>query len=376
MRKIRVLFEVYLLYHLPQFLPLYEVLRRDGRYELFFSAGGHSDEERCRTVEVLRSESLDVIEGETEQERFDAIDNRDIDVLIVGWGRRGYIDRIAQRRPRPVVIMIYHGIGVKASYFRDNNPRVDYRAVESPYRVRQLRKHGVAARPLLCGCVKLDPLYRTTPFDRTEILLGLGLDPELPTILYAPTYYPSSIRVLAGELGRATTGWNVVVKPHNYTRFHPDYADDLAILTSVARECSHVTIVPDSWYNILPLFHAADLLISDASSVMFEYLPLDRPIVVVTKHYLYPRHRLFPFFYRRNRIDSETLSYRDFYDRVSRPGDLRKTIQENLARPDRLGPQRKRAHDELLHFSDGRAALRLKEEIERIVSSGEAHGHR
>ncbi|GIQ98193.1 MAG: hypothetical protein CM15mP4_0300 [Candidatus Neomarinimicrobiota bacterium] len=36
--------------------------------------------------------------------------------------------------------MMYHGIGVKPSYWRDNSDRLNIRFVESEYRVNQLRE--------------------------------------------------------------------------------------------------------------------------------------------------------------------------------------------------------------------------------------------
>ena len=367
MRPLRVLFEPYLIYHMPQFQPLADLMLGDERYDVRFSSSGHSEEERRHSLRCLVDAGCRVIGGATDGERYATIDKFDPDVVIVGWGRRGYMHHV--RDPgRPVFVMIYHGIGVKASYYHDAHPRIDFRAVESPYRVAQLRDHRVPAEPLLTGCVKLDPLYGVPPYSRDDTLASLGLPPDRPTVLYAPTYYPSSIGTLRERIGTDTQGLNCIVKLHNYTRHHPDYQDDHRVMQQTAEQFAHVRLVSDDWLNILPLYHAADVLLTDASSVMFEYLALDRPVVVCTRHRLYLRHRLFPWFYVRNRIDTRTLAHRDFYDTVDRPDRLRPVLDRVLAEPGRLAPQRRVAHDTMLHFRDGCSARRLLEHIDRIAA--------
>ena len=55
---------------------------------------------------------------------------------------------------KTLVIMIYHGIGIKPSYWRDNNERLDLRFVEGRYRVEQLKGHGIKTDLALTGFIK------------------------------------------------------------------------------------------------------------------------------------------------------------------------------------------------------------------------------
>ena len=72
--------------------------------------------------------------------------------------------------------MIYHGIGVKPSYWRDNHQRLDLRFVEGEYRVDQLRDYGVKTDLALTGFIKLDPLFNGSAPDSDQLKEKLGLD--------------------------------------------------------------------------------------------------------------------------------------------------------------------------------------------------------
>lgn len=362
MSAVRVLFESYLIYHLPQFLPLLELIRTDPRFDVRLTVSGHTPEEIAQSQSLLRAEGHTLIAGDTDEARYRAIDEFGPDVVVCGWGRRGYHEHVNDTA-KPVFVMVYHGIGVKASYYHDNHARIGFRAVESPYRAQQLAQHNVHARPILTGCIKLDPLFGPAPSTPAPAIAGLNLDPSKPTVLYAPTYYPSSIGILRETVAEVTRDYNLVIKPHNYTVYHPDYQRDHAMIRFLADRYPHVRLVPPEWYNVIPLMRCSDLLLTDASSVMFEYLPLNRPVVVCTKHQLFLRHRLFRWFYVRNRIDTQTLAHDSFYDTVRAPRTLGRTLEQALAHPESRAAQRQSTMKTMLHFDDGRSAGRLRDAL-------------
>ena len=88
-----------------------------------------------------------------EKKRASSIQGLDPDVFICGWSRYD-IDHFVTNKT--LVGMIYHGIGVKPSYWRDNHERLDLRFVEGPYRMDQLRSHGIETDLVLTGFIKLD----------------------------------------------------------------------------------------------------------------------------------------------------------------------------------------------------------------------------
>ena len=47
----------------------------------------------------------------------------------------------------------------------------------------------------------------------------------------------------------------------------------------MTKENKNIYLVPNEQFDIIPFYRIADLLVSDISSTMFEYLPLNRPII-------------------------------------------------------------------------------------------------
>src|SRR5688572_31367221 len=119
---------------------------------------------------------------------------------------------------------------------------------------------------------------------RDEILTSLGVDPARRTILYAPTWSAHSSVVLMGEelvkrLGGA--GYAVIVKLHDRSRDALQYEHSGGVdwgerLGPLLEHYDGLLATGSNSSRYLP---AADVMITDHSSVGFEYLLLDRPLI-------------------------------------------------------------------------------------------------
>jgi CDP-glycerol:poly(glycerophosphate) glycerophosphotransferase len=134
----------------------------------------------------------------------------------------------------------------------------------------------------LIGMPKLDCLVDGS-LKRDELLLAMGVDPLRKTVLYAPTWSPHSSVVSMGEelvrrLGEA--GFTVIVKLHDRSRdleyVNSGGVDWGARLEPLLRQFNGVLATGNNSSQYLP---AADIMITDHSSVGFEYLLLDRPLI-------------------------------------------------------------------------------------------------
>lgn len=135
----------------------------------------------------------------------------------------------------------------------------------------------------LIGMPKLDCLVDGS-LVRDEILTSLGIDPSRRTILYAPTWSAHSSVVTMGEelvkrLGEA--GYAVIVKLHDRSRDALQFAHSGGVdwgerLEPLLRRYDGLLATGSNSSRYLP---AADVMITDHSSVGFEYLLLDRPLV-------------------------------------------------------------------------------------------------
>lgn len=134
----------------------------------------------------------------------------------------------------------------------------------------------------LIGMPRLDCLVDGS-LKRDEILKSIGVDPSRKTVLYAPTWSRYSSVATMGEdivkrLGAA--GYAVIVKLHDRSRQADDYhsggVDWGERLEPLLKACDGVLAAGSNSSTYLA---AADVLITDHSSVGFEYLLLDRPLI-------------------------------------------------------------------------------------------------
>jgi hypothetical protein len=216
-------------------------------------------------------------------------------------------------------------------------------------RMNRYLKAGVVtkAQAALVGYPKLDRLAGGA-VDGKEIRDALGLDPGKPTVLYAPTYSPASSLHLAGEeivLGLANAGFNVLVKLHDRSLdTDPRYTAGIDWRTRMraieTRGDVHYVEGPDA----SPYLAAADLMVTDHSSVGFEYLILDRPLIVFDV----------PGLVDAARINPEKVEQLRSAARVVRSvGELTEAATAELAAPGRLSAERQRVAADIFYKAGG-----------------------
>ncbi len=187
-------------------------------------------------------------------------------------------------------VQMFHGVAGKWAHIYDR-PEVSMRGWHRLLFINQRRlRNFVAAGALdagsdairLVGMPKTDCLVDGS-LERDAVLASRGIDPGRPTVLYAPTWTPYSSLNTIGEAvisGLIEAGYMVLVKPHENS-FDLAYENSGGIdwarrLEPLLRR-GNAMLVRDG--NASPWLVAADVLVSDHSSVGFEYLLLDRPLV-------------------------------------------------------------------------------------------------
>ncbi|MFH0944748.1 MAG: CDP-glycerol glycerophosphotransferase family protein [Planctomycetota bacterium] len=179
-------------------------------------------------------------------------------------------------------VQIFHGVSFKNYSIKEKALRYDRLFLPGEYHLRRYIDSGLFKegdpRLEMIGLPKLDRLVNGS-LDRERILLDLDLDPALKTVLYAPTGDPGNSLFRHGEeiiAALKKLPINVIVKPHDHADLDPkctiDWPEKLASMKGER-------FSPDTGSDIVPLLFAADLLLTDASSVAFEYTLMDRPII-------------------------------------------------------------------------------------------------
>jgi hypothetical protein len=144
-------------------------------------------------------------------------------------------------------------------------------------------------RFLEIGSPKTDGLFRPEQ-SREEVLRDLGLEPNRPTVCYAPTWQRcASLQTHGEEIMRALAAlpMNVIVKLHHISLKSAQVEEWVArsagdrdwrrILAGF--EAEHPNLRMARGQDATPFLAAADVLVSDASGAAYEFLLLDRPIV-------------------------------------------------------------------------------------------------
>ena len=123
-------------------------------------------------------------------------------------------------------------------------------------------------------------------------------------------------------------------------------------------------------YNIIPYYSIADLLISDISSTMFEYLYLNRPIIMAECFELRLKHKIFKQRFIK-RMDLKRMEGIDFAMKVNDPEDLISLTYHGLEYPEDLESERLSAQKEYLFKVDGKASSRIVDAIESKLSGAQ-----
>ena len=370
--QISILFDVYHLYHLAQFDPLIDLLENDNRFKIFFSTSSKNRKEEIEIcTSILNERKGSFIFHENEDIRKTEIKKLNLDVFICGWSRyeiESYVSKTT------LVIMIYHGIGVKPSYWRDNNKRLDVRFVEGQYRIDQLRKHGVDTDLVLTGYIKLDSLFNENSnyFKEKEELLGL--DESKKTILYAPTFYPSSLEKLGLSLGDITSDYNVIIKPHMWTYYLDSFGGislkgQRKLIFKLIDQFDHIRLLEPAEYNVTPYYKISDLLLTDASSTIYEMIALSKPVVVNRFYHLKLSHRIFQKRLYKRRLDKEMNDeVEKFCFLADNVKQLPLAIENALNQNNKNKVLIKEYQKKMLYKLDGSASIRARDEILKRIN--------
>lgn len=230
-----------------------------------------------------------------------------------------------------VKIQVFHGFaGEKKGHFRIRN-YFDLYLTQGPYftaRFRQLaRKYG-NFRVAETGWCKLDPLFKERNIQGRK-------ETGPVTILYAPTFSPSFTSAVAAfdniiKLAEDKR-FRIIVKFHDLT--------DSAIIEKYKKAASgNGGIEIASERNILPVMLGSDILISDTSSVVYEFLLLDRPVIT---------------------IGSKSPHIR--WVNIENPAGLPGAVDE-LLQNDKFSAERRWFSDNYHPYSDGKSSERMIDE--------------
>ena len=231
-------------------------------------------------------------------------------------------------------------------------------------RMRRYLDAGVVTegQAVLVGYPKLDRLT-SGQLAGGAVRDGLALDPVRPTALYAPTYSPASSLHAAGEeivRELAGAGFNVIVKLHDRSLdADPRYTAGIDWRARMKALEQPGTVRYVEGPDASPYLAAADVMVTDHSSVGFEYLVLDRPLIVFDA----------PGLAGAARINPEKVALLQSAATVVRDaGAVAAAARAELAQPGRLSNERRRVAGEMFH-EPGSATARAVAVIRELLAA-------
>ena len=265
-------------------------------------------------------------------------------------------------------VQMFHGVAGKYSRVYDSPDRsmrewyrlffINRRRLENYIKVGAIDEDSPAAR--LVGYPKLDCLVNGS-LKRDDVLNEIGIDPSRPTILYGPTWSPySSLNTIGEELVRRLieAGYAVIVKLHDRSRDlqykHSGGIDWAARLEPLLRR--GVGWLADR-SDACPYLAAADLMITDHSSVGFEYLLLDRPLIRIDTPELIDKTDINPEYVTLMQEASVT---------VKEVGEAIAAVDKCFGDPSNLSESRKAVAKDLF-YKAGTATARAVRELYEVI---------
>lgn len=226
-----------------------------------------------------------------------------------------------------IKVELFHGLGIeKQSHYKIRH-FFDIYLTSGPIVTRRFatmqRKYRYF-NVFETGWAKIDHILK---YDTRDIRERFNLPTGKKIILYAPTHSNSmesarEILPTIETIMRPDEIW--FCKPHEF------------MSRDLLEELRKKNIQLINSYDITPYLHLADVLVSDTSSVIYEFMALDKPVVT----------------YR-------TLSRPDKGIDIQSPEELRIALDRSLSNPDEFSADRKRHLEEVNPRLDGTISKRI-----------------
>ena len=348
----KIVFDVQHLYYLPQYLPVIDVLKE---FTQEIKLIGYKSNDSILNKIVKKSFDDTGLEYEIVQDWKEALSNYLIDKpnwIIFG----NAVSNLDLLHRASKTALMQHGVGPKSIYYEVSNNPTSIRFVEGMKRLSKLNEMFPGGNFINSGFAKLDPAVNKNL--KIDSLSSFGLDENKPTLLYAPTFYPSSIELFSKNFPEDFKDFNIIIKPHFFSLTLKKYKAQKLLLDGWEKfDNVYLTKIED--YNLLNFMVISDVLISDASSSIFEFAALDKPVIWCDFYKLRWTYRgVFSFRFKK-RVDESIKVFHQLCERAENYQNLKNAVLNTVANPDSKKSIRNSITDEYVGKVDGLCAERI-----------------
>lgn len=359
-KKIKVLFKMGFLYHKTAFDPLITLFEQDKKYDVWLSCR----EERTKYFGLFTHSLEHQILKKFAQDGHQVTHSESgFDIVFTG-------DTVTNHKElgKTLICFINHGSGIKNIMYRNlaRDRKTKYIIfVEGKYREKKLYEKNCIGVSLVftVGMPKLDPLFNNH-FNREKILENLGLNINKKTVLYAPTYKPTSIYALKDTIFNVTKDYNLIIKLHPYS-WYGRYAPHKQhrIFEKRIKKYQDAVLLPKEEYSILPYLFVADTMVTEASSTMFEFLATGKTGIIYDLDNTHLMHSDgMPILDEDN---SEFL--KNCFIHFKKPERLNEAVLDALKTDTEREKTKQEVKEKLFFALDGNASARVKQIVENLL---------
>lgn len=230
------------------------------------------------------------------------------------------------------------------------------------------------------GFPKTDELFNRK-FLRNETLKKLSLDENKTTIFYAPSWDEGlSLRSFGVEIIEEilkNSNINLIVKLHpiSYTRQDDPnfdfYTGGKDWIKEFARFEKNPNFLHIKNLNLNEILVASDIMITDVSSVAFDFMALDKPIIYFASQDFFDKTLKKTYSEYGQNIDNQnnllTNAGRDAGLIIKNPQDLQNAIEHSIKNKDEFSQKRKQI-TEKLYYNKGHASEIAAKTIMKLLN--------
>lgn len=358
---LKVLFDLKKEYYFNSLFPLYEQLKADDNYDIYFNVG--KDHRRCLGIFLIPQKQE--IEAKLQDMGLQITDQTaGFDLVICGDALK-YPEKYGEA----TLFHLDHGVGIKTLRIRNIKKQTDkhyHIFLEGQYWYDYIKSLGWedCADFYITGIPKLDPLFWPGYYNKQKLKQKLRLDASKPTVLFAPSYKPSCIKEIGGEITKLIPDYNLVIKLHPYSwggKYAPH--SQHKFYQKLAAKNQDVYLISKDDYDIYPYLDLADTMISDTSSVINEFLALGKHGVI----YVLPMSKL----KHSDGMDAVSIDPEKWlegaFPHMHSPQDLLPAVNSALNPSKDMQQKMTEYRDYFFTGLDGKASQRVKKKIDEIM---------
>lgn len=236
-----------------------------------------------------------------------------------------------------ITVQVFHGLGVEKPVHYAIRHFFDVYLTSGKYvtdKYLALQKKYKYFDVIETGWLKIDWILN---YSVEDLKLRYNIPTEKKIILYAPTFSSkmesaSELLTIIPKIIRNDELWLL--------KFHELMPDNLI---KPFKEIDESLIRIVSADDITPYLHLSDIMISDTSSVVYEFMALNKPVITY-----------------------KTIARENKAKNITNASSLREAIDESISYPEYLQQRRDRAMEEVNPYLDGKTAARIVKALEML----------